>query len=308
MRQMPLVLVLFEDGIGRAFQHEVGIDGLGGGLSGGARAPRDYLNCGIGHFSNAGIMCESIHALACAVSPARAIVNRGVGENMAKSPSKPRRQDAKIGRLPLPSPNRRQSRAPRNRAAAKAAAEDAATAKAVTARRRPPRRPQRPRPPHPQDGAKPAVAKAPAKAASAKPPAPRRRPCERAQGRRQARSKSGTEAAVKAPPKAAAVAKPAAAAKPATKPKTRQAKPAAKPAPKPAEKPAAAKPVSTPRPQPSLPRNRPQNPSQPPPRRRRRALPRPPLHHLDASPVRPGEEGLFRQAGRRHLRQALISA
>ena len=56
-----LVLVFLEDGIGGPFQHDVGVDGLGGGFSGGAGAAGDNLECGLGHFSNAGMVANRKH-------------------------------------------------------------------------------------------------------------------------------------------------------------------------------------------------------------------------------------------------------
>ena len=46
------ILVLLQDGIGRALQRGIGVDGGGGGLCVFARPPCDYLNCRLGHFSN----------------------------------------------------------------------------------------------------------------------------------------------------------------------------------------------------------------------------------------------------------------
>src|SRR5690606_25206012 len=47
------ILVFLEDRIGRALQLRIGVDRGGGGLGGEARAPCNYLKCGLGHFSKA---------------------------------------------------------------------------------------------------------------------------------------------------------------------------------------------------------------------------------------------------------------
>ena len=66
------VLVLFQNRIGDALQHRIGIDRDGGGFSGGAQTARDNLNCGLGHFSNAAIMTNRntrLHAFARRLKP-----------------------------------------------------------------------------------------------------------------------------------------------------------------------------------------------------------------------------------------------
>ncbi|MNQ99394.1 hypothetical protein D3C85_1151270 [compost metagenome] len=52
----PLVLILLQNGVGRVFQHGIGVDGGGGGFGRGAVAACDHLNCGLGHFSNTVMM------------------------------------------------------------------------------------------------------------------------------------------------------------------------------------------------------------------------------------------------------------
>src|SRR5690606_31794455 len=191
-----LVLILFQDRVGGAFQQGVGVDGGGGGLGRGAVAAGDHLNCGFGHFSNTVIITNRQCGLG-----SHARVQRGVGEFMAKAPSetKPAAKAASVASKPKP--------AAKSSAAATKADAKPKTVKAAAAAKAPAKAAA----PKAEPKAKPAAAKTTtAKAATAKKPAAAKTAktaaAKAASAKKPAAAKTAKTAAAKdaAPKKAAA--------------------------------------------------------------------------------------------------------